>query len=166
LEKQMKVMSKKGVGLVYTGKKHIFPKDGIEFISEATVTGDLSDKIFEKNFIGSTSCVLVKKNLLIQAGLFDENLPSLQDYDLWIRICQLTQVGIVNEPLLIYVNKDDNNQVSANITKNILAFDMLTAKYDRFLSDKKNLKASLEKYIIETILKIAQRNSNKNVLIE
>ena len=164
LQKQMEIIKNKEIGLVYTGKKHIFTDKKLEFVSDATVTGDLSDKIFEKNFIGSTSCVLVEKELVIRAGLFDEELPSLQDFDLWIRICQLTKVGAVNEPLLIYINEDENNQVSADITKRVKALELITNKYADHLKNKNELKNELEKYIYQTVLKIAQRNTDKKSL--
>lgn len=164
LQKQLNVAKSEKVGLVYTGKKHIFENKNLDFVSHATVTGDLSDKIFEKNYIGSTSCVLVEKELIEKVNYFDEELPSLQDYDLWIRICQLTKVGAVNEPLLIYINEETNNQVSTNINKRIKALKLFANKYKPFLESKEEQYKNLEKYILETILKIAQRNSDKGNL--
>lgn len=162
--KQMEVIESEKVGLVYTGKKHIFKEMNIEYISEATKSGDLSKKILEKNYIGSTSCVLVEKKIIVKAGFFDEELPSLQDYDLWIRICQLTKVGVVNEPLLIYINEKNNKQVSTNIEKRINALKIIPDKYQVILGISNDEKVKMRKYIIQTILKIAQRNSDKIAL--
>lgn len=164
LAKQMEVIDKEKVGLVYTGKKQIFKELNIEYTSHATQAGDLSEKILEKNYIGSTSCVLVEKNLIEKAGFFDERLLSLQDYDLWIRICQLTKVGAVNEPLLIYINEKENNQVSSNINKRINALEIIPDKYQTILEYSDSKKEKMRKYIIRSILRIAQKNSDKKNL--
>ncbi len=52
----------------------------------------------------STSAVVVRKKHLEEAGLFDESLPSAEDYDLWLRLALLPgfRVGFIDEPLGTY----------------------------------------------------------------
>ena len=42
-----------------------------------------------------------KKKIFKKYGLFDENLPVCEDYDLWLRITSKEEVLFLNEPLVI-----------------------------------------------------------------
>ena len=49
----------------------------------------------------SPSAVLMRRDLLDDTGLFAEDLPACEDYDLWLRICYREAVLFVDEPLII-----------------------------------------------------------------
>ena len=49
----------------------------------------------------SPSSVLMHRSVFEQCGLFDENLPACEDYDLWLRLFSRYPVKLINEPLLI-----------------------------------------------------------------
>jgi glycosyltransferase involved in cell wall biosynthesis len=49
---------------------------------------------------GSASAVLVRRDLLQKSGGFDETLPHMEDYDMWIRLSQVTTFACVPEPLV------------------------------------------------------------------
>ena len=51
----------------------------------------------------SPSAALIDRTLFDELGLFDENLPACEDYDLWLRICAVHPVLFVNQPLVIKV---------------------------------------------------------------
>ena len=64
VEKQISILSEKPkVGLVYTGNKQVYEDSNISFTYTPTESGDLSEKIFQKNFVGSTSSVLIKNHM-------------------------------------------------------------------------------------------------------
>jgi glycosyltransferase involved in cell wall biosynthesis len=46
------------------------------------------------------SSVMVKKDFFLKHGGFDENLPTCEDYDLWLKILSETPVGFVNKKLV------------------------------------------------------------------
>ncbi|MFV0553806.1 MAG: glycosyltransferase family A protein [Mangrovibacterium sp.] len=97
------------IGLVYSSKVVVNDKDrdtDLRYIRN-TLGGDLSKKIFKRNWIGSTSCAAVRKNVFNQVGGFDVEMPSMQDYDLWIRLCQVTKVGCDENIGLRYTIYDD-----------------------------------------------------------
>ena len=48
----------------------------------------------------SPSSVMMSRDLFLQIGGFDENLPACEDYDLWLRICADTPVLFIEEPLI------------------------------------------------------------------
>lgn len=49
----------------------------------------------------SPSAVMIHHSLFDQAGLFDEDLPACEDYDLWLRIACRCPVGLISEPYLV-----------------------------------------------------------------
>jgi glycosyltransferase involved in cell wall biosynthesis len=60
--------------------------------------GDFSSPMFLGNFF-VTSTVVVRRDVLLQAGLFDvAMLNAGEDYDLFWRICQLGQAGVIDVP--------------------------------------------------------------------
>ena len=48
----------------------------------------------------SPSTTLIRKSTLLELGLFDENLPACEDYDLWLRLCHRYPVYFVDEALV------------------------------------------------------------------
>ncbi|HYM28033.1 MAG TPA: glycosyltransferase [Steroidobacteraceae bacterium] len=69
-------------------------------------------EIFEQVVTGRASIrtpsVLASRELIAQAGGFDEALRSAEDYDLWMRLALHSEVAIVDEPL-VYVRYHDEN---------------------------------------------------------
>jgi glycosyltransferase involved in cell wall biosynthesis len=56
----------------------------------------------------SPSSVMLTKDLFLEQGGFDEELPACEDYDLWLRICADNEVLYLDEPLLMkYGGHDD-----------------------------------------------------------
>lgn len=49
----------------------------------------------------SPSAVLIKRSLLKEVGLFREDFPVCEDYELWLRITSRHDIGFLEEPLLI-----------------------------------------------------------------
>lgn len=47
----------------------------------------------------SPSSVMINKQIFNEVGLFDENLPACEDYDMWLRICSLHPVLFLDEAL-------------------------------------------------------------------
>ena len=135
-EKQIQVFRKNpDVGLVYSGQNCIFKDLGIQYRTKPLWEGDLSKRIFIHSDPGTTSQVMVKKELLDRVGLFDEKLEALQDYDLWIRCCQVTKVGYVYEPCINYYNSYEAKQISSNNDKYIRSIYRILDKYKDILDE-------------------------------
>jgi glycosyltransferase involved in cell wall biosynthesis len=63
-----------------------------------------SGMIFEPSLelcLVSPSAVMVRRELLEEVGLFDENLPACEDYDLWLRLGCRFPVYLIDKPLTI-----------------------------------------------------------------
>ncbi|MGH7828207.1 MAG: glycosyltransferase family 2 protein [Candidatus Binatia bacterium] len=116
LARQMDLMlhAQAQVGGVYTGYLIVNRNSGSlcgQIIPRKT--GKLYRSLLAGNCIGGTSSVLLRRACLERAGLFDEQLPSFQDYDLWIRIARLFEFESIAEPLLKYFVHGD--QVWTNL---------------------------------------------------
>jgi glycosyltransferase involved in cell wall biosynthesis len=63
-----------------------------------------SGMIFERSLglcLVSPSAVMIKKTLFDDVGVFDENLPACEDYDLWLRIGCHFPIHLIDTPLII-----------------------------------------------------------------
>lgn len=135
LEEQLRVMeSDEQIGLVYTGTHSVYADDGIEYDSFPKLHGDMSKQVLYSNFAGSTTTVMLRRNILDKTGLFDEGLPAMQDYDLWIRVCQIAKVGVVSTPMVNYYNYNNSGQISANYEKYEYAYSHVNKKYEDLFS--------------------------------
>lgn len=93
VQNQLKILSNsQDVGVVYTGKRAINENSQELFSIPPGPEGDLSNSILIKNHLGSTSSVAIRKNLFEKVDGFDTSLIALQDWELWIRVCQITNV--------------------------------------------------------------------------
>jgi glycosyltransferase involved in cell wall biosynthesis len=63
-----------------------------------------SGMIFERSLglcLVSPSAVMMKRSLFEEVGLFDEDLPACEDYDLWLRVSWRYPVYLIDTPLII-----------------------------------------------------------------
>lgn len=49
----------------------------------------------------SPSSVLIHHSVFQEVGMFDENLPACEDYELWLRICARYPVLYIEKPLIV-----------------------------------------------------------------
>lgn len=49
----------------------------------------------------SPSAVTIRRDLLEETGLFDEDLPACEDFDLWLRITCREKIGLIREKLIV-----------------------------------------------------------------
>ncbi len=72
------------------------------------------------NFI-LPSAVLIRRDCLLDVGLFDENLHGPEDFDLWLRLSLKSRVAFTPEPLVIRrvhgrnLTEDDENMVAESL---------------------------------------------------
>jgi len=70
--------------------------------------------LYRRNAL-TPSSVIIKKTILVEAGLFNVELPSAQDYELWLRLSLLieTRINYIKDILGISISRESN--ISANI---------------------------------------------------
>lgn len=147
------------VGLVYSaGKLITYNGDLIHHITTSE-EGDLSREILLKNHIGSTSGVAVREAVFNEAGGFDPDLPGLQDYDLWIRICQITSVGADPEESVLWTrHSNPEEQMTGNPERYTKAVSKLLKKHENKYSVLPYL--DRRRVIARQLAGIADRYSN------
>jgi len=77
---------------------HNFPINRIKKIQKCNNEQD----ILNLNYLGGASMCLTYKHLLVQANGFDESLLSCQDWDIWVKLQNFGEIGIINEVLVDY----------------------------------------------------------------
>lgn len=122
LEKQLSVFenSDDSVGLVYTGFIQ-YELDGTEWKRYPEARGSIYIDELERDRIHPTSTVMIRQNILDEVGGFDTDLPSRQDYDLWLRITEHYKIDYVDEILVDKreqpdsISKDFDSRIKGDI---------------------------------------------------
>ena len=141
--------------------KILYINEKVTYASKARNSGDLSREILLDNYIGTTSTVMLKKDVISKSGMFDVELKALQDFDLWIRVCQHCKVGVVPEELINYYNYTNSNQVSASTQKYIDAFAYINNKYAAYFAELPPEKiAEKKRNEYSLLINKAMRNGN------
>lgn len=135
LEQQVDCFENKNIGLCVTAIRAFRPnsKKTIYFYPKKVKKG--KTEILVKNLLGSTTTAVVRRNLFQKVKGFDEKLPALQDYDLWIRLLQITDYEVVNIPKVTYNIMHDPNAISRFTDRYIVAYKLLDIKYKSLIKE-------------------------------
>lgn len=132
LEKQIGLLEKKkNVGLVCTGVKVM--NNHFEWLNIPKYRGDMSNLLLVKNYVGTTSSVMIKKELIEFAGGFDLTFKSCQDWDLFIRLSQLCEFDYIREPLVLYFEHNEK-RISTNPVSVINGHFKIRAKHRKIIA--------------------------------
>lgn len=142
-------------GICYTGKNIVDSKGRIRY---SYLTPQCIEHI---NYIGTTSTILVKKVVFDEVGGFDESLPALQDYELYLRILQKYQAIGVDEALINYYEDNTIKRISTQSDKATSAVLAIMKKYKGKGFDKE-----LRNHMVKILLKRAIRLSNLTLLFD
>ncbi|MUW13218.1 glycosyltransferase [Halorubrum sp. CBA1125] len=92
---------------------------GAEFIRTHSTTtrkpsfeGDILDGLLYSNFIPSAT-PLIRRRCLDRVGLFDPQLRSKQDHDLWVRIAEKYRIGVL-PTVLATIHQDHEDRISTD----------------------------------------------------
>lgn len=167
IEKQIALLkADKEIGLVCTGTNRVFVEQGTSNAYIPPAPYDCSKEILLKNCIGSTTTVMVRRELFDQVGGFDEALPALQDYDMWVRLCQITKVGVVKSPCVEYYNYETSGQISQNTQKYINAEKAISKKYEEMISKLTPVEQKQRRCYFDMLLsKKGMRNGQTKIAI-
>ena len=115
----------------------------------------------------SPSSALIHKSIFDNVGLFDENLPVTEDYDLWLKITAKFPVLYLNEKLTIkYGGHSDQlskkywgmDRFRIKALENIIKNNSLNKKY------KKLAKKTLQKKVEIYLKGLKKRNKYKEII--
>ena len=126
IEIQVNAFNEADVGLVYGPYIEIKGEEK-NIVKYANNEGIVIKELLANNFIGGASMPLISTKILREVGGFDVRLPSSQDYDTWIRICEKSKVKYIDKPLVNYYISND--AITRNPKKRIDGWLMLEEKY-------------------------------------
>ena len=102
LQKQVDFHQKNSdILMSYTDEKWI--RDGIE-VKIPKKFQKIAKDVFRENIEYcniAPSSTIIHISLLDEVGLFDESLEVCEDYDLWLRVAVLHDIGLINQKLII-----------------------------------------------------------------
>lgn len=120
------------VGAHYTGYTFISEDGEIHRQTSPVLFGDLLPFLIRSNVIGTLSTLMVKRSVLEAAGGFDESLPAVQDWDLYIRIAKLCEFAAVSKSFVqYYLGKDS---ITRNMNAKGRGLKMVLEKHEKEMS--------------------------------
>ena len=153
-------------GIVYTAFRRIVRDAQYTIPSprKRQIDGSMFKNLFWGNFI-TASAVLIKKECFEKAGMFDEELPSFQDWDLWLRMARHYPFAYIDEPLAIQYGQEDS--LSSNSEAALPALDLIFAKYsDDMFKENKKLLAKRYRHYGKWFLKHHQLSAARKYFIK
>ncbi len=122
------------VGLIHTG---LIEKgsDGTDTVFEPPASDNVWSGILHSNIVHyGTSSVMIRRDVIDTTGGFDETLPAIEDWDLWIRIARFFEFRALPQPLMIYHDEAPSEAVpddkrSRDFASNMAARRMLMDRY-------------------------------------
>lgn len=163
LEKLLKEF-KKDIGAVYCD---YWSYNGYFSMAQKTAAyyeGSIFLKLLEGWCPASTSFFIIRKKDIIEAGLFDEELKSFQDYDMWLRLSKITHFAFCNERLVIKY-EGIGEQTSKNPKKRMDGYKRLIEKHSLYLNKEEELifEKAKEKYYFSTLFSTILYNKEHGI---
>ncbi|GJL82884.1 MAG: glycosyl transferase [marine bacterium B5-7] len=95
----------------------------------------------------SPSTVMIERDFFHEHDGFDESLPACEDYDLWLRMCVVTEVEFVSEALVIKQGGHDDQ-----LSRRYWGMDRFRIVALQKLLDSDHLTTAMREAVIRTFL--------------
>ncbi len=125
--------SDKSIDLIYHPAKINMLNERISYYSKPRKFSEGEDVfrlLLLKNHIGGTSMVVARKSALLTSGLFDEQLPALQDYEMWLRMAKNNfSFFFIDKPLTNYLFVTNQKSITSSTEAGLNALTIIENKY-------------------------------------
>lgn len=119
------------------------------------------DQILINNLI-PVLCVMHEKSCLDEVGLFDENLTSHEDWDLWIRMSRKFRFAHIEDLTCEFRWREDRTTMSSEKREDFLwTMETIHAKYLIYSKDKPDIQLKQKLKMLEVLEDIYLQNSVK-----
>lgn len=136
VEERLSKFTSDEIGLVYSDCYLLNETTGEKKIhSERKYRGRVFDRLILKNFI--LAFPMIRAECFVKCGLFDEELPASQDFDMWLRISREFDVDYIDKPLSI-VHIHEGDRITTNYKKRIRGLEIINEKYSDYLNSNKH----------------------------
>jgi glycosyltransferase involved in cell wall biosynthesis len=127
IEKQIALLeSSPTVGMVYCWMDYVYADGALARHYRPKLCGDIFVRVLDRNRIGNSSTLVLRREVVDRVGGFDEALPRGNDSDLIRRIARCYQVDVVPE-VLVRVHIGHGDRISCN-TKAGLRHQLIAAQ--------------------------------------
>lgn len=121
------------------------------------LSGDIFRPLVLEGYVlsGSASSVVVRRDILDKAGYFDERLFHGEDWDLWIRLAQISHVAFTPEAVVAIRVHDQSAQRRNSSGRSVRFFQqqlLVYAKWERLLHGVPQLKAGLRERALDAVM--------------
>ncbi len=118
----------------------------------------------------SPSAVVLENSVFEKYGVFDENMPVCEDYDLWLRVTSEEPVGLVNKKLMKRYGGHDS-QLSRrypvmDIYRIYSILKLITDKKDKLKSEYREKAIDVVRKKSDIIIQGAKKRENNTLLIK
>ena len=140
IERQVALIQEKKCDLVYANAKYeIVESSGKitykEFPMDYLNMGDMRKKIYT-NICCKTLTIMAKRQALLEVGMFDENIRFWQEYELTMRLAQMSPFYFVDEVLAVYrADNNDKNRLTNKYYEWLKSVDYIHKKHSEFYSN-------------------------------
>lgn len=129
------------LGLVYSRARYVRLGAKDDVISRPTRAHSVRDLLI-RNTLGTTSCVMCRRDALVSVGLFDAGLPARQDQDLFLRLAQLYTFELIDE-VLVTVHEHDRGRISTDFDAAVVAHEHFFEKYRSLIESDAGVRHAL-----------------------
>jgi len=121
------------------------------------------DQILVNNMI-PVLCVMHEKSCLDEVGLFDENLTTHEDWDLWIRMSRKFRFAHIEDLTCEFRWREDSTTMSSEKRQDFLwTMETIHAKYENYTQNKPNVRLRQKRRMLEILEDIYLQNSVRRV---
>lgn len=129
--------------LIQGVNEKIMPRD---YKDKDRYENKLMEVLAERNVIG-TPTLIVRKDVFLTVGVFDETMPRLQDYEFVIRLAQKEKIGYIAKPLVTAHRTAVSLSTNTGTLYRAMAF--LLIKHGKFLNFNSFLSSFLNIAVLE-----------------
>ena len=120
LEKQVELLikSKQNIGLIYSWMSYMKGQKEL-YLYNPKLKGHIFKDMLDKQAIGNSSTLLVRRQVIEKIGGFDESLPRGNDGDFIRRVCRKYEVDYVPEVLVKVYTEHGSERISSKNKESI-----------------------------------------------
>jgi glycosyltransferase involved in cell wall biosynthesis len=167
LDKQIEVLQSESpeVGVVYSNLLYIDENGkNMSKFRNPKKEGYIYEDLLCKNYVGTDSTLLIRKECFHRVGLFDDLLNTQQDWDMWIRIAKYYRFALIKVPLVKY--RLHSNQISRNLELKIITANRILVKYANELEKRRAVHSKHYFYIGIRFCRIGKTKVGRRYLLK
>ncbi len=130
------LMSNPGAGVLSMGVRILAENGALtpHIIVKASPESRYSTAGMLEGDVGTICTPIVRRNLFLESGGFDESLKANEDCHLWLRLSLITEIHQCSEPLLLYRkhSRNSSGDILGNARESVRSLQLLEEAHQEF----------------------------------